>query len=100
MSQLSDLIEAVKEEGLTKSQLEGYHTRLSNLYALYSLEMAELEKGEAIYIQHSGETSNVARRAKYAVTEAGQRSIEIKHSLRALEKLLSSVKNRIYSRYE
>lgn len=97
---LNDLISLVKEEGLTKSALESYHTQLTNLYALYSLEMADLEKAEAIYISGLKEGTNVARKASWAVTEAGQKQIDVKHSLRALDKLLSSVKNRIYSRYD
>lgn len=96
---LKDLIESVLEDGLTKTQLEAFHTQLSSLYASYSLRMADLEKEEAIYIQSVSEGSIAARRAFHAATTSGLEQIEVKHNLRAIEKLLSSVKNRLYNHY-
>lgn len=45
---LRELIEAVKEEKLSKDQLENYRDNLSNLYAEMQFELAELEKQKAL----------------------------------------------------
>ena len=44
------LIQAVKEEKLTKEQLEDYSTQLSNLFASLMMEKSELEKAEARFM--------------------------------------------------
>lgn len=99
MSQLTDLFEAVKESNLTKTQLEDYHTQLTKLFADMHLAAADLEKAEAIFYNEKPEKTDIATKRKWAVTEQGQRQIQIKHSLKATEKMLGSVKNRIYSQY-
>ena len=52
MITLKDLIVAVKEKNLSKDQLEAYRDQLSSLYADMQLEMADLEKSEALFMDH------------------------------------------------
>ena len=94
---LTDLIQAVKEPNLSKQQLEDYRDALASLSAEMSLEMAEIEKAEAVYLDASEEPKAVFSQRKWDVTEKGQRQITLKHSLRAIDKLYSSIKSRLYS---
>ena len=48
---LNELITAVKEENLSKDALERYRDQLSGLYAQMQMEMADLEKCEALYME-------------------------------------------------
>lgn len=95
---LKDLIVSVKEKNLTKDQLEAYRDQLSNLYAEMNMEMAELEKEEAIYMESVDAT--VARaKVIWKATEKGQRLIVLKRYCLATKELLNSLKSRLYSIY-
>lgn len=98
---LRELIEAVKEKSLTKTQLEDYRDDLSNVSAQMFLEMAEIEKQEAIYLDSafSTELTEAARKRKWAATQIGLRQIELKNYIRASDKILSSLRSRLYSIY-
>lgn len=96
---LRDLILAVKEKHLSKDQLEAYRDELSNLSAQMFLEMAEIEKEAALYLDASEEKSAVAAMRKWAATTRGQREIELKNYIRATDKIIASLRSRLYSIY-
>lgn len=95
---LGDLIIAVKEQNLDKDQLEGYRNQLSDLYAHMQIEMAELEKEEAIFME---KTDTTVARAKvlWKATPSGQRLIVLKRYSLATKEMLNSLKSRLYSIY-
>lgn len=107
MSQLTTLLEKVQERNLTKTDLEAYHTELTNLFAQILIEASELEKEEALYFleakeiyrtTHEGkDTSDIAVKRLWRGTEKGQRLITLKAYSKAIEKVLSSLRNRIYA---
>ena len=99
MSKLLKLFEAVKEESLTKDQLENYHKELSELYASMHLEMGEIKKRKGMYMLPNPELSGVAITRKWAGTNDGQREIELKSYIRATATVLRSIKNRLYLIY-
>lgn len=98
---LKDLIIAVKEKNLTKDQLEDYRDQMSHLYAEMQMEMAELEKEEALFM--SGKTLPNASVAQIKIwwkeTKSGQRLIVLKRYCLATKELLNSLKSRLYSIY-
>ena len=94
---LAEVFIAVKEQNLTKSQLEAYHTELTSLFAQMNLEMAELEKEEAMFFLEKKEASDVATKRAWRGTKEGQRLIELVRYSKATEKVLSSLKSRLYS---
>lgn len=96
---LRDLILAVKEKHLSKDRLEAYRDELSNLSAQMFLEMAEIEKEAALYLDASEVKSAVAATRKWAATPRGQREIELKNYIRATDKILASLRSRLYSIY-
>lgn len=100
MTKLSLLIEAVKEEGLSKDQLEQYHTEITYLDNLMRMEIAPLEKEEALFLNDNfDKVSMVQRKTEWKATEKGQRQIELSHYLKVTPKLLQSIKTRLYNIY-
>ena len=95
---LQDLIMAVKEQNLTKEQLESYRNDMSSVYAQMQLEMASLEKQEALFMGKL-EGSAISRKIAWKTTEAGQRLIVLKRYTLAVKELLNSLKSRLYSIY-
>ena len=96
---LTELLQAVKEENLTKDKLEELRDEMAHLYSLYQLETAKIKKSKALYILTQAEKTNVATENKWAGTEMGQREIQLKYECLALKEELSSLKHRIYSTY-
>lgn len=97
--ELRDLIIAVKEKNLSTEQIEAYRDELVNLFALMQLELADIRKAKALYfIDKKLETDRATERA-WAVTKEGQREIELSHYSKATEKILSSLKSRLYKLY-
>ena len=94
---ISDLAKKVKEGNLDKYAIEQYHTELTSLYVEMETAMADLEKKEAIYLNECGEKTRAGAERIWYATKEGQEMIELKHNLRASEKLLSSLKHRIYN---
>lgn len=92
-----ELIEAVKEDKLSKEQLEDYNTQLSNLFAQMMLELSELEKKEAMFMSTKGADESVASvKIRWKATSEGQRLISLKRYVLATKELINSTKSRIY----
>ena len=96
---LREVIDAVRDEKLSKDQLEKYRDQLSYLAADMQFRMADLKKAEAKYFIDKQEDTDVATKRKWRVTEAGQELLELSHHYKAAEKILSSLKSRLYDRY-
>lgn len=100
MTTLKELILAVKEKNLLKDDLEAYRDQLSGLYAEMQLEMADIEKEEALFMEkHSPDISVALRKISWKSTEKGQRLIVLKRYCLATKELLNSLKSRLYSIY-
>lgn len=110
MNNLKELIEKVKEENLGKQKLEEYHTAITYLDNQMRMEIAPLEKEEALYFQkvmapyQSGDDTSqrppdIKIKRWWRATEKGQRQIELSHYLKVTPKLLQSIKTRLYSIY-
>jgi hypothetical protein len=97
---LTELIVAVKEQNLSKDQLEEYQQQMSEVYAQMQFEMADLEKQEALYMNGKNEDESVAnRKITWKATKEGQRLIVLKRYCIATKTLLNSLKSRLYSIY-
>ena len=95
---IQDIIKSVKEQNLDKYQLENYASMLDVLQAEYELQLADIEKAEAMFLANCGEKTRAGATTKWEASEQGQKGIELKRQLRAISKLASSVKTRIYQR--
>lgn len=98
---LLELFQTVKEKNLSKEQLEGYRDELSSMYADIQLEVADIEKEEAIFFygKKSPDVSDISIKREWRVTHSGQRLILLSRYLKATEKILASLKSRLYSIY-
>lgn len=98
--QLKELIIAVKEKNLSKDELEAYRDQLSSLFAEMQMEIADLEKSEALFMGDKLDNQSVAdRKVHWKATEQGQRLIVLKRYTLATKEMLNSLKSRLYSIY-
>ena len=88
----------IKEKHLTKDKLEDYSSMLDILCAEYELELADIEKAEAMFLANCQEKSRNGAERIWDASEMGQQEILLKRQLRSASKLASSVKTRIYQR--
>lgn len=95
---LKELLLAVKEKNLTKEELEGYRDDLSYLFAQMQLEMANIEKEEALYPQENFKSA-IERKTSWKSTPSGQRLIELKRYCLATKEILNSLKSRLFNYY-
>lgn len=94
---LRELILAVKEQNLTKTELEKYRDAMSDLFANMQLEMADLEKVEALFMNDKTDEKSVAqRKIEWKATKEGQRLLELKRYCLATKEMLNSLKSRLY----
>lgn len=96
---LNELILAVKEKNLSKDQLEAYRNDMSQIFAEMQLEMADLEKEEALFEPETVEETEAHLKRRWKKTPSGQRLIVLKRYCVATKELLNSLKSRLYSIY-
>lgn len=98
MTTLIEVIKKVREQNLTKTELENYFDEISVLLAEMLIEASELEKDEALFLasREQGE-SVISKKVEFKATAGGQRLIVLKRYISATKTLLASIKNRIYS---
>lgn len=98
---LKELIIAVKEENLSKGQLEEYEMKLASIYAEMMMRIGELKKERALYFleRQRPDVSDVSIRRVFDATGDGQELIELEANVKAVSRILSSIKSRIYQSY-
>ena len=97
---INDLMLAVKEQNLSKDQLEEYRNSMSQVFAEMQMEMADIEKDEALFMNERDNTeSAISRKIAWKATAGGQRLIVLKRYSLAVKELLNSLKSRLYSFY-
>jgi hypothetical protein len=94
-----ELIRKVKEQNLSKDQLEDYRDQMSSLFAEMQIELAEVRKTKALYFVEKKIKTDKETERNWQITKEGLREIELSHYSKALEKLLSSLKSRLYNVY-
>jgi len=103
MSQLLQLLEAVKDQNLTKTQLEKYRDELVHLHSAMQLELAGHEKTGAVFIYQKKlavpESSDIQIKREWKATTEGLREIELNRFIKAVAKEIDSLKSRLYSIY-
>jgi hypothetical protein len=97
---LEELLKSVREENLTKTQLESYRDSLAQLFAELQLEMAELEKEEAMFMNGKSPDQSVAdRKIQWKVQPSGQRLIVLKRYATATRTMMTSLRDRLFNYY-
>lgn len=97
---LEELILAVKDQSLSKDNLEAYRNQMSELFSQMQMEMADLEKEEALFMSKKEAHDSVAQmKIFWKATQSGQRLIVLKRYALATKEMLNSLKSRLYSIY-
>ena len=99
MSKFLDTIKAVKEENLSKQQLEVYHKMLCEYKGEMKLELATLEKAKAMFLVNHPEQTAIQRKINWDSSVEGQRLIDLKAFIGAVNANLENVKARLFSVY-
>lgn len=101
LAEIKKLLAEVKEKSLDKNKLEDYYNLLSNVYADFQFEIADIKKVRAKFFfeRLSKEVSDISIKRSWEVTDEGLRLIELEASVKAISKILSSIKSRLYSLY-
>ena len=94
---LLDLFRAVKEENLSKEQVEDYYSQMCRVRADVKIELAGLTKEKGMFMLHNQESSVSQRKVNWYGSEKGQREIELKSYVSACGDHLDSLKTRIYA---
>ena len=92
-----ELLEAVKDQNLTKEQCDSYRDSLIHLLSDMRREIADLKKKRAMFFLSSEEKSGVAKTIAWDGTPEGQRLIDLKEWSRAAMSEIEGLKSRIYS---
>ena len=97
---LLELLQSVKDQTLEKEQLEEYRDSLCSMYSDLQIEVADLEKKEAIYYvsNKTPEKSAVSVKYDWKVTPEGQRLILLNRYLKGTSRVIDSLKMRIYAK--
>ncbi|MEI6532474.1 MAG: hypothetical protein WCO06_01400 [Candidatus Roizmanbacteria bacterium] len=97
---LSELLVKIKEKSLSQEQLESYGDEMSALFSQMQLEMADLEKEEALFLDHcvgaEDKISVAESKIKWKATPKGQRLIVLKRYSVATKEMINSLKSRTF----
>lgn len=100
---LTELFSKIKEESLSRGQLEQYEQDLASVYAEMMMKIATLKKSRALYLytkgQEHAELPAVKIKIIWDATDEGLSLIELESQVKAVSRILSSVKSRIYQSY-
>lgn len=99
MSKFLETIKAVKDENLDKGQLEHYHKILCELKGEMKLELAGILKKKALFLGNNPDWTVAQRRINWGMTEEGQREIDLKAYIGAVNSNLEGTKARLFSIY-
>ncbi len=96
---LRDLLLAVKDEKLSKEQIEKYRDEMIHLFTAICLELAEKKKLEALYfVKHMNpQVSDISIKRTWRASPEGQRLLELEAYKTALPKEIDSLKSRVYA---
>ena len=95
---LRELLEAVKDDKLSLELIEKYRDEMVHLHSAMQIELADIEKAEALYFdKHSiPDVSDISIKRKWRVTTEGQRAILLNRYVKVIVKEIDSLKSRVY----
>lgn len=100
MVTLEQAIKSVKEGTLSKERTESYFDQMSALFAMFQLEMADLEREEALFMNGKKDEQSIAdRKREWKATESGLKLIKRKREATATKEMIGSLKRRTYALY-
>lgn len=91
-------MEAVKDEKLPLVMIEKYRDEMIHLHSAMQIELANIEKAEALYFYEKTvpDVTDISIKRAWRATENGQRGILLNRYLKAIAKEIDSLKSRVY----
>jgi len=98
---LTEIFKGIREDKLNRSDLEMYEQKLAGIYSDYMLEIGSLKKERALYFleRQRPEITDISIRRLWDASQNGQRLIELEANVKAVARMSSSIKSRIYQSY-
>ena|SRR3990167_4742758 len=98
MNQLEELFVAVRDEKLSLVLIEKYRDEMVHLHTRMQIELADIEKAEAIYFveRSQPDITDISIKRTWRATEKGQRQILLNRYLKAIAKEIDSLRSRVY----
>lgn len=95
---LKELLEAVKDEKLPLPLIEKYRDEMVHLHTAMQIELADIEKAEAIFFHDKTQpdVTDISIKREWRATEKGQRQILLNRYIKAIAKEIDSLKSRVY----
>ena len=95
---LTEIFTSIREEKLGRTQLEMFEQKLAGIYADYMIEIGSLKKQRALYFleRQRPEITDISIRRQWDAIPDGQRLIELEANVKAVARMSSSVRSRIY----
>lgn len=94
---LRELLIAVKDENLPLQMIEKYRDEMVHLHSEMQMQLAEVEKEEAVFIASCPDDfTDAARKRVWRAEPRGQRQIELNRYVKAISKEIDSLKSRVY----
>ena len=94
---LYEILEKVKDDNLTLSQVESYRDQLIRIRTLLKRREAELKKQRALFLIKSEEKTLGAKQLAFDVTPEGQELFTVKGDLGGISGEIDSLQSKIYS---
>jgi hypothetical protein len=94
---LLELFKAVKDERLPLDKLESYRDTMIHFHTDLQIEMADLEKEEAMFMVSCEEETEAGKKRMWRGSEKGLRLILINRYIKAVSKEINSLTNRIFA---
>lgn len=95
---LLELLETVKEEKLSLEHIEKYRDELVHLHSAMQIELAGIEKEEAIFFnaESAPDVTDISIKRRWRATDKGQRQILLNRYIKVVVKEVDSLKSRVY----
>ena len=98
-TQFEQIIGKVREENLTKSQLETYHQMLCELKGDMKLRMSVVKKAKGMFMIRNPELSVAQRSINWKASELGQEEMDLVGKIGACSSNIEATKSRLYQIY-
>lgn len=98
MATLKEVLEKVKDQNLPLAECERLRDEMIHLHTAMQIELADLEKREALYFleQKNDVESDISIKRRWRGMDDGQRMILLNRYIKATVKEIDSLKSRVY----
>ena len=101
--ELHNLLTAVKDEHLTKTDLEKYRDSMVHMHTQFQIALAGIEKRGALFFMErkkaTPESSDISIKREWRASNDGLQEIELNRYIKAIAQEIKSLRDRLYNLY-